>query len=337
MVLVNMKDTLFAQLIGNKFQIWMFTNWGQDQYQMELRHLGIIPCIFEPQYEIKFPIYPFSSKVKYYMRVIDNAVNSYINMFCELEKKNDRDLIAYYLKKNNDRIFSGIKKYYQYLSNYQDVIDDLLSEKPSFTDNRAIKESVTLSYYMLWSIIYCQMEIQHLMSIYIVPDDRMTVEDLFLQLLRKIPPKIPVVVAREGSKPLEEETLEQKLLRESEPVQHFYDTMEPVGFFKTNKTKVLSDNAKLALMRKLVEPNGIPFMVAMVNKLEYPSYFFTLITKEEKNLLYEKLRRAIKATSIDTISKNFSSLESDTYRIKYTAWNKTKEVDNFYEELSLMK
>ena len=42
-------------------------------------------------------------------------------------------------------------------------------------------------------------------------------------------------------------------------------------------------------------------------------------------------------TSIDTISKNFSSLESDTYRIKYTAWNKTKEVDNFYEELSLMK
>ena len=146
-----------------------------------------------------------------------------------------------------------------------------------------------------------------------------------------------LIVEKEGSKPREEETLEQKLLRESEPVQHFYDTMEPVGFFKTNKTKVLSDNAKLALMRKLVEPNGIPFMVAMVNKLEYPSYFFTLITKEEKNLLYEKLRRAIKATSIDTISKNFSSLESDTYRIKYTAWNKTKEVDNFYEELSLMK
>jgi hypothetical protein len=271
------------------------------------------------------------------MRVIDNAVNSYINAFCELKKDGDRDIIAFQLKKNNDRISIGMKKYDQYLNIYKDVIDDLLSETPSFTENKTIKESVTLSYYMLWSIVYCQMEIQHLMSIYIVPDDRMTVEDLFTQLLGIMPPKTPVVVEKEGSKPREEETLEQKLLRESDPVQHFYETMEPVGFFKIDKTKVLSDNAKIALIRKFVEPNGIPFMVAMVNFLDYPSYFFKLISKEEKNLLYEKLRRAIRVTSIDTISKNFSSLEIDTYRIKYTAWKKSKEVDHFYEELSLMK
>ena len=332
-----MKDTEFAQLIGNKFQIWQFANWGQDQYQMELRHLRIIPCTFEPQYEIKFPIYPFNSKVKYYMRVIDNAVNSYINAFSELKKDEDRDIIAFQLKKNNDRIFTGIKKYYQCLNIYQDVIDELQSDKPSFTENRIIKESVTLSYYMLWSIVYCQMEIQHLMSIYIVSDDMMTVEDLFTQNLGKMPPKDSDVVKREDSRPREEESLEQKLLRESEPVQHFYEVMEPVGFFRLDKTKELSANAKIALVRKLVEPNGIPFMVAMVKKLDFPSYFFNLITKIEKNLLYEKLRSAIKATTIDTISKNFSSFDNENYQIKYSAWNRTKEVDDFYKELTAMK
>jgi hypothetical protein len=54
MVPINMKDTLFAQLIGKEFQSWMFANGSKDQYQMELRHLRILSCIFEPQYVINF-------------------------------------------------------------------------------------------------------------------------------------------------------------------------------------------------------------------------------------------------------------------------------------------
>ncbi len=327
----------FSKLIYDNNPEWVSSSISEVEYTMKLRHLSKMNSVFELQYELQFPIPAFTHKVKYYMRVIDNAVMSSLNDSYHYKGEvDDIYLIAHYLKENRDRVIFGLSKCKQYLDLYKELLDELKKDNINYQSNLRTQENVALAYYMFWSIIYCEMEIQNLFHDDINPDDRKTIEEIFMHYLNMMPPKEVLVKEVDNSKPIEEETLEEKISKESELVKHFFDVMEIASFFKTPKVAILSDNAKVELIRKLVH-NGIPYMVAMIRELGYPQIYYKVICKEEITRLSEKLRQAIRAKNHYTIFHNFNSFKSETDKLKYNAWTKEDEVKNDYKNLLLIK
>ncbi len=328
----------FSKLIYDNNPEWETSSISEVEYSMKVRHLIKVNSVLEPQYELKFSIPAFTNKVKYYMRVIDNAVASSFNdSFLFKGEENDKYLIAYYLKKHTDSVKLGLSKCKQYLDLNKELLDELKTGNINYHSNLRTQENVTLTYYMLWSIIYWRMEIQNLFQDYINPDDRKTIEEIFMHYLNMMPPKDVLVQEIDKSKTHKEETLEEMVSRESELVRHFYDVMDLASFFKTPKVAILSDNAKIELMRKLVKPNGIPFMVAMIRELGYPKIYYDVFCNERIMVLCEKLRRAIMATSKDTIYRNFQSFENELNQNKFSAHKKVDEVKEFYKQLLKIK
>ena len=113
-------------------------NQGDDYYEPLFRQLGKVEEEFEASYRIHFEAPEFSSKVKYYKRLIDNAITKYLNGVLSDESK--KDIVLYKRKKLRDLVNS-------YLTDIKDIIaKNNLRGLPSFLQtteySKAIRDAV---------------------------------------------------------------------------------------------------------------------------------------------------------------------------------------------------
>ena len=88
-------------------------NQGNDYYEPLFRQLGKVDAKFDASYFIKFDAPEFSYKVKYYKRLIDNAITKHLNNVLSDESK--IDIVLYKRKKLRDLVSS-------YLTDIKDII-----------------------------------------------------------------------------------------------------------------------------------------------------------------------------------------------------------------------
>ena len=131
-------------------------------------------------------------------------------------------------------------------------------------------------------------------------------------------------------------TFDQRIQRESIPVQVFYEKVSPIGFFSMPVITCLTDQSKIQLLCELIKPNNTPFAVAMIYHLKFYEHCLGLFEGYSKNSFYNLITAALNHTvSSETVKKNFISIYNPTSasRDKYTAWNLLSEVQDFYNQL----
>lgn len=157
------------------------TNQGNDYYEPLFRQLGIVEENFDASYNIKFEAPEFSSKVKYYKRLIDNAITKYLNGV--LSDENKKDIVLYKRKKLRDLVSS-------YLTDIKDIIVknnldlDIIITVRDYSKALHLNECTYIFHYLILSLIRCYMEFQQYYIEMIESDKQLTVDDFFVQMLQ---------------------------------------------------------------------------------------------------------------------------------------------------------
>lgn len=266
---------------------WRDEHRAEDDYLVQLRALTIISPEFVPAYSFNHALPAFSSKIRYHERKFQNAVTDYLNRFRQLLINPDESYIAFHLKKHNERIRVALNAYYTYLSQHQDLLIALTDGTcADYFNDRAAKESITLASYMFWALIWCNMEVQHMFSEYIRPDNILSVDDHFYRLLMIAPFKscyIQSLTTTSHSHSLSPdsptipsaELLGQYLPDVSdiiiEQIKDFREKAEPKGFFLLSKVQAISRPNQALLIREL-QTAAKAFRFAMAYYLGWYTY-----------------------------------------------------------------
>ena len=129
-------------------------------------------------------------------------------------------------------------------------------------------------------------------------------------------------------------TFDQRVQRESTPIQVFYEKVSLRGFFAMPVITCLTDDSKILLLYEITKQSNTPFATAMIHYLQYYEYIQRQFEGFSKEQFYRHISMALE-TNFDTIKKNFLSISSTSEEIKqkYHAWNFTTEVVDFYNAL----
>ena len=131
-------------------------------------------------------------------------------------------------------------------------------------------------------------------------------------------------------------TFDQRIQRESIPVQVFYEKVSLRGFFAMPIITCLTDDSKIQLLYEITKQSNTPFATAMLHYLQYYEHCHNQYEEFSKNNFYNHISAALNNTvSSETIKKNFMSIDNpaDYLREKYSAWQLRTEVEAFYNQL----
>ena len=84
------------------------TKQGNDYYEPKLRELGKVEEMFSRNYNIEFNAPEVSAKVRYYKRLIDNAITAELNNY--FSKTNSNTLALFYRKSIFGLVQTGLKE-----------------------------------------------------------------------------------------------------------------------------------------------------------------------------------------------------------------------------------
>lgn len=156
-------------------------NQGDDYYEPLFRQLGKVEEKFETSYRIHFEAPEFSSKVKYYKRLIDNTIIKDLNDVLPGESK--KDIVLYKRKKLRDLVNS-------YLTDIKDIIAKnnldlgVIFSVRDYSQALLINECTYIFHYLILSLIRMYMEFQQHFIALIESDKQLTVDDFFVQMLQ---------------------------------------------------------------------------------------------------------------------------------------------------------
>ena len=131
-------------------------------------------------------------------------------------------------------------------------------------------------------------------------------------------------------------TFDQRIQRESTPIQVFYEKVSLRGFFAMPVITCLTDDSKILLLYEITKQSNTPFATAMIHYLQYYEHCHNQYEEFSKNSFYNHIAAALNNTvSAETIKKNFMSIDNpaDYLREKYSAWQLRIEVEAFYNQL----
>lgn len=131
-------------------------------------------------------------------------------------------------------------------------------------------------------------------------------------------------------------TFDQRIQRESTPIQVFYEKVSLRGFFAMPLITCLTDDSKILLLYEITKQSNTPFATAMIHYLQYYEHCHNQYEEFSKNSFYNHIAAALNNTvSAETIKKNFMSIDNsaDYLRDKYSAWQLRPNVEAFYNQL----
>ncbi len=165
-------------------------NQGNDYYDPLFRQLGVVEENFVASYKIKFEAPEFSSKVKFYRRLIDNTITKCLNE--KLSDESDKNIVLYRRKKLHDKVKS-------YLTGIKDIIVNnnldlnIIFTVRDYSEALHLNECTYIFHYLILSLIRCYMEFQQHFIKLIEPDKQRSIADFFVQVLQwKVPDNIGI-------------------------------------------------------------------------------------------------------------------------------------------------
>lgn len=156
------------------------TNQGNDYYEPQFRQLSVVDENFDALFRINFTAPVFSSKVKYYKRLIDNVISEELNSLFEESADN---IILFKRKKLSKCVDDYLFVIKDIIIKYNLDLDIIFSVR-DFSKNQSQNECTYIFHYLILALIRCYMEFQQHFIKIIEPDKQLSIEDFFVQTLK---------------------------------------------------------------------------------------------------------------------------------------------------------
>ena len=307
-------------------------NQGDDYYEPLFRQLGKVEEEFEASYRIHFEAPEFSSKVKYYKRLIDNAITKYLNGVLSDESK--KDIVLYKRKKLRDLVNS-------YLTDIKDIIAKnnldlgVIFSVRDYSQALLINECTYIFHHLILSLIRMYMEFQQHFIALIESDKQLTVDDFFVQMLQwRKPENIGIVpIQRIEIQPIQEDSKQKvktdavlsftytKLQSESENINTLFSELKKHGAiptdFQITEFKHLFSGVEVA--------NPIPWIG---NKSDL-AYLFKLLVNKEKVLKINGNATTWDVVDHCFVDKDGHHFGKDKLRMQQTPKKTAKAIEHF--------
>lgn len=189
---------------------------GNDYYEPEYLALDEIPAAFINHYNIAFDLPKFTSKIKYYCRLIDNAIISKLNNdFYEMTRASN-PRVAYRYKKATEDLRKNLRVIKSIIESNGFELSQLESDHIDYKVDVAHKESTYILNYLMVSLMYQHLEFQAHFKDEIDPLKQMNITSYYVEILGVNPPRntriheienIPTIPVKEHKKPVENKAL----------------------------------------------------------------------------------------------------------------------------------
>ena len=157
------------------------TKQGNDYYEPKLRELGKVEEMFSRNYNIEFNAPEVSAKVRYYKRLIDNAITAELNNY--FSKTNSNTLALFYRKSIFGLVQTGLKEIREIIVvNNLDL--DALFVSRDYSGTLYINENTYIYHYLILALIRFYMEFQQHFIDYIEESRRKSIDSFFVEILQ---------------------------------------------------------------------------------------------------------------------------------------------------------
>ena len=157
------------------------TKQGNDYYEPKLRELGKVEERFSRNYNIEFNAPEVSAKVRYYKRLIDNAITAELNNY--FSKTNSNTLALFYRKSIFGLVQTGLKEIREIIVvNNLDL--DALFVSRDYSGTLYINENTYIYHYLILALIRFYMEFQQHFIDYIEESRRKSIDSFFVEILQ---------------------------------------------------------------------------------------------------------------------------------------------------------
>lgn len=157
------------------------TKQGNDYYEPKLRELGKVEEMFSRNYNIEFNVPEVSAKVRYYKRLIDNAITAELNNY--FSKTNSNTLALFYRKSIFGLVQTGLKEIREIIVvNNLDL--DALFVSRDYSGTLYINENTYIYHYLILALIRFYMEFQQHFIDYIEESRRKSIDSFFVEVLQ---------------------------------------------------------------------------------------------------------------------------------------------------------
>ena len=178
----NFKLDVIDDILNKGLQPWNQANIQLDRYYRE--KLGMLVPIPLPQgvkYQVRIKTHlMFTSRVRYYCRLVDNAVASHLReVFGILDSDDSEHLVLYIQKLTRESVVTLIHDAVCHCRTLA-----LVAEEPTdFIEHREEKEYLVILHYLIASLARCWMEIQERYSYVVDLADRMDVAQFYASVV----------------------------------------------------------------------------------------------------------------------------------------------------------
>ena len=157
------------------------TKQGNDYYEPKFRELGKVEERFSRNYNIEFNAPEVSAKVRYYKRLIDNAITAELNNY--FSKTNSNTLALFYRKSIFGLVQTGLKEIREIIVvNNLDL--DALFVSRDYSGTLYINENTYIYHYLILALIRFYMEFQQHFIDYIEESRRKSIDSFFVEILQ---------------------------------------------------------------------------------------------------------------------------------------------------------
>ena len=157
------------------------TKQGNDYYEPKFRELGKVEEMFSRNYNIEFNAPEVSAKVRYYKRLIDNAITAELNNY--FSKTNSNTLALFYRKSIFGLVQTGLKEIREIIVvNNLDL--DALFVSRDYSGTLYINENTYIYHYLILALIRFYMEFQQHFIDYIEESRRKSIDSFFVEILQ---------------------------------------------------------------------------------------------------------------------------------------------------------
>lgn len=277
-------------IVNGNLQPWQQkTVLSDDYYSPELRNTRIISEDFISHYRIDFGIVPFSAKIKYYQRLIDNDITEFINNINKETIGGSDNLVAYKIDKAQKKIFNLLNEVNQLIERKQFNRSVIASRHADFRTDRTHKECTYIFNYMLVAVIRCLLEIQSHFIEFIEKDNVLAISDIYSQILHKNAPEIPeiqeiqtITIKTEDEKPTpKKDTLSftyTKLQKQSSSINDLMDSLK--------LAKNISDETSITDFKHAFSGLKVNNPIRWTGNKSDLSYLIKLLCNEHKVLTF---------------------------------------------------
>ena len=157
------------------------TKQGNDYYEPKFRELGKVEERFSRNYNIEFNAPEVSAKVRYYKRLIDNAITAELNNY--FSKTNSNTLALFYRKSIFGLVQTGLKEIREIIITNNLDLDALFISK-DYSGTLYINENTYIFHYLILALIRFYMEFQQHFIDYIEESRRKSIDSFFVEILQ---------------------------------------------------------------------------------------------------------------------------------------------------------